>query len=88
MCCFRTHFNPQLKCWDSLGLSTISLKSKEGLALLNGTQFMSAHGVLVLLKAFKLLRLADITGAISLEAFNGRPDPFHSLLQQIRPHPS
>jgi len=72
---------------ESLGLPTIGLKSKEGLALLNGTQFMSAHGVLVLLKAFKLLRLADITGAISLEAFNGRPDPFHSLLQQIRPHP-
>lgn len=72
---------------EALGLPTIGLKSKEGLALLNGTQFMSAHGVLVLLKAFKLLRLADITGAISLEAFNGRPDPFHSLLQQIRPHP-
>jgi histidine ammonia-lyase len=70
-----------------LGLRNIELKSKEGLALLNGTQFMSAHGVLVLLKAFKLLRLADITGAISLEAFNGRLDPFHSLIQQIRPHP-
>jgi histidine ammonia-lyase len=69
------------------GMLPISLKSKEGLALLNGTQFMSAHGVLVLLKAFKLLRLADITAAISLEAFNGRIDPFHSLIQQIRPHP-
>lgn len=69
-----------------LGWSPIALKSKEGLALLNGTQFMSAHGVKVLLKAFKLLRLADITGAISLEAFNGRPEPFHSLIHQIRPH--
>ena len=68
-------------------LTPVSLKSKEGLALLNGTQFMSAHGVLVLLKAFKLLRLADITGAISLEAFNGRIEPFHSLIHQIRPHP-
>jgi histidine ammonia-lyase len=68
-------------------LPAISLKSKEGLALLNGTQFMSAHGVLVLLKAFKILRLADITAAISLEAFNGRIDPFHSLIHQIRPHP-
>jgi histidine ammonia-lyase len=70
-----------------LGLSPVTLKSKEGLALLNGTQFMSAHGVQVLLKAFKLLRLADITGSISLEAFNGRLDPFHSLIHQIRPHP-
>ena len=69
------------------GLSAISLKSKEGLALLNGTQFMGAHGVLVLLKAFKLLRLADITGAISLEAFNGRLDPFQSMIHQVRPHP-
>ncbi len=68
-------------------LTPVSLKSKEGLALLNGTQFMSAHGVLVLLKAFKLLRLADITSSISLEAFNGRIEPFHSLIHQIRPHP-
>lgn len=68
-------------------LTPVALKSKEGLALLNGTQFMSAHGVLVLLKAFKLLRLADITSSISLEAFNGRIEPFHSLIHQIRPHP-
>ncbi len=68
-------------------LEPVALKSKEGLALLNGTQFMSAHGVLVLLKAFKLLRLADITSSISLEAFNGRIEPFHSLIHQIRPHP-
>lgn len=78
---------PAAPVLESLGLSPIRLKSKEGLALLNGTQFMSAHGVLILLKAFKLLRLADVTGALSLEAINGRPDPFHSLLQQIRPHP-
>jgi len=69
-----------------LQMQPLSLKSKEGLALLNGTQFMSAHGVKIMLKAFKLLRLADITGAISLEAFNGRPEPFHSLIHQIRPH--
>ncbi len=78
---------PSAPVMAQYGLSAISLKSKEGLALLNGTQFMSAHGVLILLKAFKLLRLADITAAISLEAFNGRIDPFHSLIQQIRPHP-
>jgi histidine ammonia-lyase len=84
---YKNTLQPAAPVMAQHGLPPISLKSKEGLALLNGTQFMSAHGVLVLLKAFKLLRLADITAAISLEAFNGRIDPFHSLIQQIRPHP-
>jgi histidine ammonia-lyase len=64
----------------------IELQSKEGLALLNGTQFMSAYGVATLIEAFKLSDLADIIGAISLEAFDGRIEPFHPLIQQIRPH--
>jgi len=64
----------------------IELQSKEGLALLNGTQFMSSHGAYVLLKAFKLCKLADIFGAISLEAFDGRIDPFNENLHSIRPH--
>jgi histidine ammonia-lyase len=84
---FQNTVQPAADILAQLDLPAFSLKSKEGLALLNGTQFMSAHGVLVLLKAFKLLRLADITGAISLEAFNGRLDPFHDLIHQIRPHP-
>ncbi len=84
---YNNKLQPAAPVLAGLGLPVISLKSKEGLALLNGTQFMSAHGVLILLKAFKLLRLADITAAISLEAFNGRPDPFHNMIQQIRPHP-
>lgn len=70
-----------------LNLSPVRLQSKEGLALLNGTQFMSAHGVMVVLKALKLAELADITGAISLEAYNGRIDPFRDEIQQVRPHP-
>ena len=52
----------------------LKLQSKEGLALLNGTQFMSAHGVNIILNAFKLSKLADISGAISLEAYDGRID--------------
>ncbi len=84
---YQNKVQPAVNVLFQLDLQGFSLKSKEGLALLNGTQFMSAHGVLVLLKAFKLLRLADITGAISLEAFNGRLDPFHDLIHQIRPHP-
>jgi histidine ammonia-lyase len=84
---YKDKWQPAKGVLSELGLTAVNLKSKEGLALLNGTQFMSAHGVLVLLKAFKLLRLADITGAISLEAYNGRLDPFHSKIHEIRPHP-
>lgn len=65
----------------------IKLKSKEGLALLNGTQFMSSYFVFCLLKAQKLSQTADLVGALSLEAYDGRPEPFHHLIQQIRPHP-
>ncbi len=64
----------------------INLKSKEGLALLNGTQFMSAYGVFNLLKSYKLSYLADVIGAISLEAFDGRIEPFNELIHLIRPH--
>jgi len=84
---YNDKWQPASGVLRELGLPAINLKSKEGLALLNGTQFMSAHAVMVLLKAFKLLRLADITGAISLEAYNGRLDPFHSKIHEIRPHP-
>jgi histidine ammonia-lyase len=64
----------------------IQLQSKEGLALLNGTQFMSAYGVHLCIRVFKLSRLADIIGALSLDAFDGRIEPFHDLIQRIRPH--
>jgi histidine ammonia-lyase len=69
-----------------LNWEPIQLKSKEGLALLNGTQFMSAHGVSAMLKTLRLIKLADVIGAISLEAFDGRLEPFHPLLHEIRPH--
>jgi histidine ammonia-lyase len=68
------------------GWEPIELQSKEGLALLNGTQFMSAYGVHMCIRVFKLSRLADIIGTISLEAFDGRIEPFHPLIQQIRPY--
>ena len=64
----------------------ISLRSKEGLALLNGTQFMSAHGVNLTLKVWKLSKLADVISAISLDAFDGRIEPFHDSVHQIRHH--
>jgi histidine ammonia-lyase len=67
--------------WEPIGL-----RSKEGLALLNGTQFMSAHGVNLTLKVWKLSQLADIISAVSLDAFDGRIEPFHDSVHQIRHH--
>lgn len=64
----------------------VNLLSKEGLALLNGTQFMSAYGVHLLLKAYKLSYLADFIGSISLDAFDGRIEPFDALVHLVRPH--
>ncbi len=66
--------------------SSVELKSKEGLALLNGTQFMSAYGVYIITMAERLSLLADITSAISLEAYDGRLDPFFESIHSIRPH--
>lgn len=67
-----------------LGWEPIKLKSKEGLALLNGTQFMSAFGVFSLMKLFRLSQLSDIIGALSLDAFDGRKEPFIDEVHQIR----
>lgn len=68
------------------GWEPITLQSKEGLALLNGTQFMSSYGTYVLLKAFRLSYLADLIGAVSLDAFDGRIEPFFDQVHQIRHH--
>ncbi|AKD04451.1 histidine ammonia-lyase [Pontibacter korlensis] len=64
----------------------IALKAKEGLALLNGTQFMSAYGAYTLLMAKRLSRQADVLGALSLDAYDGRIEPFNQLIHQVRPH--
>jgi histidine ammonia-lyase len=62
------------------------LEAKEGLALLNGTQAMHAVGGLALLRAKRLSRLADVSGAMSLEALKGTPAAFDPRLQNARPH--
>jgi len=69
-----------------LNIAPIKLKSKEGLALLNGTQFMSAYGIYALLKTEEINQWADTIGAISLEAFDGRIEPFKENIHTIRPH--
>jgi len=70
-----------------LGLQPLHLEAKEGLALLNGTQFMSAYGVYAVLAAEDLLNKADLVAAASLDAFGGRLEPFHPAIHQVRPHP-
>jgi len=64
----------------------ILFEAKEGLALLNGTQFMSSYGMWCILHAHRLMKLANTIGALSLDAFDGRIEPFHPHVHQIRPH--
>ena len=68
-------------------LRAVELEAKEGLALLNGTQAMHAAGGLALLRAQRLARVADVSGAMSLEALKGTPAAFDPRLQDARPHP-
>jgi histidine ammonia-lyase len=68
------------------GLEPINLQSKEGLALLNGTQFMSAYGVYCILQSERLNFWADKISSLSIDAFDVRLDPFKENLQNIRPH--
>ena len=64
----------------------VVLQSKEGLALLNGTQFMSSYAVWCLLKARRLSTLADLICAISIEGFDSKLEPFTDTIHNIRPH--
>jgi histidine ammonia-lyase len=70
------HFN-----WEPL-----HLQSKEGLALLNGTQFMSAYAAWCVLEARRLSMMADFISALSLDAFDCRPEPFDLQIHKARPH--
>lgn len=74
------------KILKKFGWKPIKLMAKEGLALLNGTQFMSAYGIYCLLKSFKLSYLADLIGAISVDAFDCNMSPFDALVHLVRPH--
>lgn len=70
----------------SLGWEKLHLKSKEGLALLNGTQFMSAYGSWCILHSHRQLKFANLIGALSLDAFDGRIEAFDEDVHRIRPH--
>lgn len=71
---------------SGLNLQPLQLKAKEGLAMLNGTQFMSAYGCAIVASVQHLLSKADLTAAASLDAFACRLDPFDALIHEVRPH--
>lgn len=72
---------------EIMGWKPITLKSKEGLALLNGTQNMLAQGLWCVMRARHLSQMADKVGALSLDAYRGLIAPFDARIQAIRPHP-
>ena len=78
---------PASKMLEMMEWEPITLQSKEGLALLNGTQFMSSYGVYCVLEARKLSRWADKIASLSIDAFDGRIEPFYPQIQEVRPHP-
>lgn len=75
-----------VELYQQLGWQALTLQSKEGLALINGTQFMSAYGVHCLAQAQHLLAWADAIAATAIDAFDCKIDPFLNLSHIIRPH--
>jgi histidine ammonia-lyase len=71
---------------NKFDLSPLKLKSKEGLALLNGTQFMSGYGLHLLFQSYKISYVADLIASVSLDAFDCRTEPFDNLIQKVRLH--
>ncbi|HEV8140900.1 MAG TPA: histidine ammonia-lyase [Pyrinomonadaceae bacterium] len=81
--------NQRLPSADALtraGIAPLQLEAKEGIALLNGTQAMAAVGGLALFRAERVARLADVAGAMSLEALKGTPVAFDERIHSARPH--
>ncbi|MEO7168023.1 MAG: histidine ammonia-lyase [Chthoniobacterales bacterium] len=84
---FESQRMPSADALQKAGLKPTDLQAKEGLALLNGTQAMHAVGGLALFRAKRLARVADIAGAMTLEALKGTPVAFDERIHNARPHP-
>jgi histidine ammonia-lyase len=78
---------PSAEVLREAGVTPITLEAKEGLALINGTQYMASLGVLAVLEAERMCVAADVAGAMSLEALKGSTRPFDVRLHDARPHP-
>ena len=77
---------PSATALERANISPLQLEVKEGLALLNGTQAMAAVGALALYRAERLVELADVAGAMTLEALRGTPVAFDERIHAVRPH--
>jgi histidine ammonia-lyase len=84
---FQGKVRPGKKAMEKAGIPIVTLKAKEGLALINGTQVMTAVGLLALLRAERLCKVADIIGACTLEALKGTLSAFDLDVQKVRPFP-
>ncbi len=84
---FRGKRMPGKRAMKQAGIPFVTLKAKEGLALINGTQVMTAVGLLALLRAERLCRAADIIGACTLDALEGTFSAFDPDIQRVRPFP-
>jgi histidine ammonia-lyase len=78
---------PAAQAFERAGIRPLELQAKEGLTLLNGTQLMTAVGALAAYDAEATCRIADLAGAMSLEAYKGTPRAFDPRIQAARPHP-
>jgi histidine ammonia-lyase len=78
---------PAGQALKELGLAPLQLEAKEGLALINGTQFMTAYTVHCLLRIQRLLLTADVVAAMTLESVRGSAAPFDARIHEARPHP-
>lgn len=77
---------PASEALDRLGFLPLELAAKEGLALINGTQYMLATGAFLALETERLAYAANSIGALSADAFLCKTEPYHQLIQQVRPH--
>lgn len=84
---YRPVYLPGDEALRMSGIEPVTLEAKEGLSLINGTQYMASLGTLALLEAERLCAVADMAGAMSLEALMGSSRPFDPRLHDIRPHP-
>jgi histidine ammonia-lyase len=85
--CFQGERLPGAEALRRAGLAPLRLQPKEGLSLLNGTQFMVAVGGLALAAARNLMETADVAGALTLDVLLGTPVAFDPRIQSVRPHP-
>jgi histidine ammonia-lyase len=83
---YKAKKQPAALALEDMKLTPLKLKSKEGLALINGTQFMLAHAVDAVLRSQKIMQNSDKIAAVSIDSYLGRLDPFNENLHTIRPH--